>query len=251
MKSFTPTDRAFLRDRIIEIAKSDPSVTGGADIGSSASSSLDRWSDIDITFGVKDECNLKLVLDDWTRNLEAEFDIAHYFDVPRGNAIYRVILFTNCMELDLSIVLEKDFGSLSPNFQLLFGKAIDRSEFTHPAATEPIGWGWHNILHANSAINRGRSWQAEFWISSLRNHLLTLLCIRFNLPSAQGRGVDQLPKNLLVPTEYTLVRTLEKVELRRALNALAAIFIGEVREHDVNIATRLEATIIPFLNENT
>ncbi|MFI5202168.1 MAG: nucleotidyltransferase domain-containing protein [Candidatus Kapaibacterium sp.] len=238
-----------MRARIVAIAKADPRVTGGADIGSAASDSLDQWSDIDITFGVKAECNLQSVLDDWTRMLEDEFGVTHYFDVHRGNAIYRVILFTNCMELDLSVASEKEFGALSPNFHLLFGNAIERSVFPQSSTTDLIGWGWHHILHANSAICRARNWQAEFWISSLRNNLFSLPCIRFGVPSAHGRGIDRLPKDSLAPIEYTLIRSLDRAELRRALNATAAAFIGEVREHDTILAGRLEDTVIAFLNE--
>ena len=55
---FTPEERDHVRDRIIEMAKSDRRVTAGALIGSTAAGLGDKWSDIDITFGIEDGTSL-------------------------------------------------------------------------------------------------------------------------------------------------------------------------------------------------
>jgi hypothetical protein len=247
MNPFDPNDRASVRERILAIAQGDPRATGGADIGSSATDKQDRWSDIDITFGLKSDVNLKTVLDDWTQVLEKEYGIVHYFDLKSGVAIYRVILYQNCLEMDLSVAPESEFGARGPTFRLIFGSAIERSDFPKPAIDELIGWGWHHILHANSAINRGRFWQAEFWISGLRDNLLALLCIRFDQPYLHGRRIDQLPKDVTGPFENLLIRSLDQEELHRALNATARAFIDEIRRHDAYLANKIEKAILDFL----
>ena len=55
MTSFTTTERTQVYERVLEIAKADARVTGGAIVGSFASNKEDELSDIDITFGIKTE----------------------------------------------------------------------------------------------------------------------------------------------------------------------------------------------------
>ena len=49
---FTVEERNRIRDRILEMAKSDERVVAGAVVGSLATGEGDRWSDLDLTFGV-------------------------------------------------------------------------------------------------------------------------------------------------------------------------------------------------------
>jgi hypothetical protein len=63
---FTAEARDQVRDRIIEMAQSDPRVTAGALIGSTAAGLGDWWSDIDLTFGIVEGTHLRAVLDERT-----------------------------------------------------------------------------------------------------------------------------------------------------------------------------------------
>jgi len=49
---FTAEQRDHVRQRILELAKTDPRVTAGAFTGSMAFGGGDRWSDIDVAFGI-------------------------------------------------------------------------------------------------------------------------------------------------------------------------------------------------------
>ena len=49
---FTPADRDQLRDLLIQAARDDERSTGGALTGSAARDAEDRWSDIDLAFGL-------------------------------------------------------------------------------------------------------------------------------------------------------------------------------------------------------
>ena len=173
---FTIEQRDNVRDRVLEMARADPRVTGGALTGSMAIGAEDEWSDIDVTFGVADGTNLEAVLDDWTEYLRREFGALHYWDLPSGPSIYRVLLLPNGLEIDASVTPEQEFGARGPRFRPLFGNApkpeIKPQAPGRPpleAARYPIGLGWHHVLHARSSIERNKPWRAEYWISGIRD----------------------------------------------------------------------------------
>src|SRR5258708_4982687 len=49
---FSVEGRARVRDRVLELAAADPAVTGAAVTGSYVADGGDRWSDIDLAFGI-------------------------------------------------------------------------------------------------------------------------------------------------------------------------------------------------------
>ena len=86
---FTVEFRDRVRRHALAMAAADPRVVAGAVVGSMALAEGDRWSDLDLTFAVADEAPLKKVLDEWTRQLVAEFDAVQLFDLPAGEKIGR------------------------------------------------------------------------------------------------------------------------------------------------------------------
>lgn len=71
-------------------------MTAGAVAGSLALSDGDRWSDLDLTFGVSDQIPISDVLEDWTLQLVQAFQAVKLFDLPSGTSIYRVFLLPGC-----------------------------------------------------------------------------------------------------------------------------------------------------------
>ena len=57
--------RDHVRDRVLDIASSDPRVVAGAVVGSLAHDEGDRWSDLDLMFAVADEVPVSEVLTRW------------------------------------------------------------------------------------------------------------------------------------------------------------------------------------------
>src|SRR6188768_998812 len=108
---FSIEDRNRVRDRALELASSDERVVAGAIVGSLALDEGDRWSDLDLTFGVADGVPVLDVLDDWSRRFAAEFDAVQLFDLPAGSTIYRVFLFPGCLQFDLSFSPASEFGA--------------------------------------------------------------------------------------------------------------------------------------------
>ena len=79
---FSVEERDRVRDGILEIARADTRIVAGAVIGSLAAGTGDRWSDLDLGFGLADGVSPADVLADWTPQLEREHDAVHLFDLP-------------------------------------------------------------------------------------------------------------------------------------------------------------------------
>jgi len=88
---FTTEYRALVREALIEKAREDPRVESAAAVGGSAEGDGDRWSDLDLTFGVAGSARDE-VLADWTGHLSARFDAVNLFDLPVLSTVYRVFL---------------------------------------------------------------------------------------------------------------------------------------------------------------
>ena len=229
MNIFNVEDRERVRDRVLELASSDTRVVAGAIVGSLARNEGDRWSDLDLTFAVADGLLVSDVLDDWTRSLASEFDAVHLFDLPAGPTIYRVFLIPGCLQLDLSFTPEPKFGADGPKFKLLFGDAVEKPHVGPPSAEKLFGYAVHHALRARFCIERGRYWQAEYWMSGVRDYALGLACRRRDLPTYYGRGFDDLPAEVLDTFRDAIARSLERNELLRALGCAIA---GLLREAD-------------------
>jgi hypothetical protein len=243
---FTIAERHRVHDSVLRLAASDARVVAGAVVGSLALGEGDRWSDLDLTFAVADDVPMGQVLEDWTRRIVAELDAVHLFDLPSGPSIYRVFLMPGCLQLDLSFTSASAFGANSPRFKLLFGKAVEKPHLQPPSAHELFGYAVHHALRARFSIERGRFWQAQYWIDSLRDYALSLACRRRGLPARYGRGFDDLPAEVRNAFKSTLVTALERDELLRALRATVAGLMMEAEE-----VKELAAKVEPRLRELT
>jgi hypothetical protein len=239
---FSVTDRDRVRDRVLEMAAGDPRVVAAAVVGGLADGDGDRWSDLDLTFAVADAVPVGDVLGDWTRDFSAEFDAVHLFDLPAAGAIYRVFLLPGCLQVDLSFAPAAEFGARGPRFRLLFGDAVDLPQARPASANELFGLGAHHAVRARFCIERGRWWQAEYWISGVRDQALALACRRRGLAVVEGRGFDELPPEVLEPFDDALVRSLEPEELRRALRSAVSGLLRESSEA-AEVAASVEAQL--------
>ena len=243
---FTVKDRIRIRDRVLELAASDARGVAGAVVGSLALSAGDDWSDLDLTFAVADNIPVLDVLEDWTRSLVEEFDAIHLFDLPSGASIYRVFLLPGCLQFDLSFTPDSKFGATGPKFKLLFGSSVEKPYAQPPSAQELFGYAVHHALRARFCIERDRYWQAEYWISGVRDYALSLACRRRGLPASHGRGFDELPVDVCDFFKGALVTSLERDVLLRALGIAIE---GLLRESDE--AQELAAKVEPQLHQLT
>jgi hypothetical protein len=239
---FTVAERDQVRDRLVEMGREDPRIVAAALVGSLALGGGDEWSDLDLTFGLADGVTIAEVLDDWTQQLQREFDVAHLFDLPYQSTMYRVFLFPNDLQVDVSLTPGKGFGAITPKFELLFGTAVEREHIPTPDGRELFGWCAHHAVRARFCIERGRLWHAEYWISWLRDQALAIACLRLGLPALYGRGFDDLPTEVLESFRGALVRSLDREELVRALGVAVDGLLGESEQ-----APELAAKLAPQL----
>ncbi|MEU9450325.1 hypothetical protein [Streptomyces sp. NPDC048277] len=242
---FTARQRDRVRERLLARAETDGTVTGAALTGSHAVGAGDRWSDIDLVLAVRGEP--ATTADRWTRWLYDDLDVRHHWDLPAGRTVVRVFLLPGWLELDLTFAPEAEFGPRGPQWRTLFGRAQPLDPFAAPDHGTLAGLVWHHALHARVSIERGRWWQAEHWISAMRDHTITLACLRLGHTTAYAKGAHLLPAELTAPLETTLVRSLTEPELRRALTATATLAVDEVERSDPALAARLR----PMLEELT
>jgi hypothetical protein len=231
---FTVEDRRLVREGLLGKARNDKRVVAGAEVGSSALGGGDRWSDLDLTFGVADGIDIGDLLDDWTIWFAEKFGAAHLFDLPFQSSIYRVFLLPGNLQVDVSFTPRTDFGATGPNFILLFGEAVAKTFLEPATAANIFGLGAHHAVRARICIERGRAWQAEYWISGVRDQALALACRLRNLPSGNGRGFDDLPPHVLDPFKESLVHSLEREELMSALKrAVQGLLAASADDHEL------------------
>jgi hypothetical protein len=226
---FTVEQRDALREHVLQLAEEDERVVAGAAVGSLAVDRGDRFSDLDLTFGIADHVPVADVLDEWTRKLIDELDAVHLADLERGPTTYRVFLLRDLLQFDLSMTPAAQFRPAGPRFRLLFGEtAAGESEVSRPpVAGDLFGWGVIYALHARACIERGRVWQAEHYVGAVRDHALSLACLRQGLPAVQARGYDDLSAETLARFEQAHVSAIEPGPLRAALVASVLALMRE------------------------
>lgn len=243
MHVFDVEYRERVRERILALAPTDARIVAGAVVGSLANDGGDRWSDLDLTFGVADDVTVGDVLCDWTDVLAREFDAAALFDLTAGSSLYRVFLLPGCLQVDLSFTPASDFGARTPRFQLLFGTATERAHLATPDANDLFGRAVHHALRARFSIERRRYWQAEYWVSAARDCALELACHSRDLPARYGRGFDDLPADVHDAFEGAIVRSLDGEELLRALGVtISGLLRGAGAARD--LATKVEPQLL-------
>ena len=237
---FTETERSDIRTKIIEIAKDDKRICGGAITGSASVGSQDRWSDIDLAFGVYQSFEISDVLNDFTEMMYKANKTIHHLDVFSGSWIYRVFVLANTLQVDLAFAPEKDFGSKAETFKLIFGKANKLLFIKKPKVEDLIGYIWLYALHVRNSMARKKFGQAEYFMSYMRDRILSLACIRHNLPVKNGSGIDNLPADDLTLFEEGLVKSLEFTELQRVFGILSIAFLKEVNLVDNKLELRIK-----------
>jgi hypothetical protein len=161
---FTLKDRERVPAIALERARTDDRIIGAALTGSAAQADEDRWSDIDLFLGVADGIPSNTVV------------CPPPFRCPVWSDSLRVFLIPGCLEVDVAFAPATEFGALGPEFRVVFGTPVERQKNSTLDLDDLIGRGWHHVLHARACIERSKPWQAEYWISALRDYTLTLAC---------------------------------------------------------------------------
>ncbi|MCA1828488.1 MAG: hypothetical protein ABR567_09800 [Myxococcales bacterium] len=244
---FTSEERERLRTEIIAELRADPRVTGAAITGSASVGKEDRWSDIDLAFGVRGAGEIPALLNDCTERMFAAHGAAHHVDVQAGAWIYRVFLLRSSLQVDLAFAPASEFGARAPSFKLVHGVAAPAAHLPPPRAEFLAGMAWLHALHVRPSVARGRHWQAEYMLSAARDHALALACLRHGLPTADGRGFDSLPADVRDRFRAGLTGSLEGADLVRAFRIVIDGLIVEIEHADPLLAQRLRVPLRELL----
>lgn len=237
---FTPESRAELRDALVETARRDPSIAAAALVGSGATGREDEWSDIDLALCLSPGMDPRSAADAWTVAMYEQYGAVHHLDVWATDALYRVFLLGSSLQVDLSFWPNGDFRATESSFRLLFGETGEPTTPPTPQPEQLAGMGWLYGLHARSAIARGRHWQAVLMLDGVRDQIIALACLRHGLNPYQGRGVDDLPSDLISAVLAPIrAREAEPSELRRSLATSTTTLLDEISKHDPGLAAHL------------
>ena len=152
---FTSLERDRVSDRVLEIARSDDRVVAAAVVGSLALGDGDRWSDIDLSFAVRDDVSVSDVLDDWTTTMIEDLRAVRLLDLILDPILYRVYLLPHCLQLDVSFSPASVFRPTSSRFRLLYGQAGEPAEPNPHSADGLLGWAVLYARDVRVSIERG------------------------------------------------------------------------------------------------
>ncbi len=237
--------REQLRVRLVRAARSDERVHGAALLGSAARGETDRWSDLDLALRVGPEADLEAVADAWTALVGETEVVVDHLDVRASGALYRVLLLGSTLQVDLSFWPHDQPLAAGAPVDVLFGEmpVAPARPAASDEATRAVRMGWLYALHARSALQRGRDWQALWMLDSIRDVVIELCCRRFELPAREGRGVDRLPGELLAGLAASLPVTVAAHHLWRAFGTLTDLLVAEVERQELAVPDGLAAVL--------
>jgi hypothetical protein len=254
MTLFTPEEREEIAERVSRLLGNDDRIEGVVIVGSLAGQS-DRWSDVDIEVIVTDEEELPAVTSDWVGNLYDLLPVVHHFETVFGGTLVRGFLLENLLEVDLAFDHARSFSIWSPA-KVMFdrtGRVTDvanahaQDYLYAPDLADEASFAWHDVLHACTAVRRGRPWQGLWYMERVRNRTLKLAQERRGFYANFFDYVDDLPVEVLTPLKDTLVVSLAPASLLGAIEVAARTFLAELRHGEPALADRLEGPLLEFV----
>jgi predicted nucleotidyltransferase len=254
MPLYTPEEREEIAERVSRLLREDNRVEGIVVVGSLASQP-DRWSDIDLEVVVADNADLAAVAADWVNLLYEVLPVLHHFETAFGDTLVRGFLLENLLEVDLAFTRRAHFEVWGPA-RLAFDRSgrvqtilevPTKPDPKPPSWASEAGFAWHDVLHACTAVRRGRLWQALWYLQRIRNRTLGLAQERHGFYADFFDLADDLPTEELALLEDTLVASLDPEPLRTAIEVATRAFLVELRRGDPALCDRLEGPLLEFV----
>src|SRR2546423_162388 len=155
---YRPDDRERVRADLIEIARADPRIGGGALTGSASVGHEDRWSDIDLAFGVVESSLIGPVIGDWTARMYERHGAVHHVDVRAGTWLYRVFLLANSLQVDVALaplVTRREPDEIARAFAVLIGRLTAEIRETDGSLAAPLEPALRDLLSSTRAAVSG------------------------------------------------------------------------------------------------
>ena len=254
MTIFDVSDRDATLSRVLELLEADPGIDAAVITGSLGAGRADRWSDFDLTAVVADGAECEEVAAEWVERLYRELPVAHHYETAFGTSLVRGFLLSDGLLADLGFTPSADFSVWAP-VRVAFdrtGKATAAAAAMEPWSPTPdwrgeAGFAFHDVLHACTAANRDRPWQALYYLQRVRTRTLALGSERHGFDSDEFRHVDDLPPNERDPLLATLVTELDRASLLGAIDLATRAFLAELERGDPSLAQRLSEPLSAFV----
>jgi len=248
---FTPTDREVIKNDLINLLTAIPEITAIILIGSGAAGYTDELSDIDIMSEVSDEADIISVMDTVCAELKARYNILCFAQLIERRL--QVCLIDNYLELNFSYRTIETLEARAACWQVLFDNVgnidaimhatyakfeeanrINTDDIYQNKLVEYSEQIWHFIFHAAAAINRGRFWKAVKELDFVRNNIIELKGLRYDLSMSRHRDVDKIPQDELALLQKTLPSLLTKEALADNLRHLITAAYDELEINQPN-----------------
>ncbi len=132
---FTPEERERTAKSVAGLLEGDDRIDAVLVVGSLASASADRWSDIDLVAVVSDDAEHAAAADEWVRRIYDQLPVLHHFATAFGETYVRGFLLENLLELDLAFTPQSQLAVWGPA-----KVAFDRSGRSAAASHTPVTW---------------------------------------------------------------------------------------------------------------
>ena len=243
---YSPGDRETVLARAVELLADDQRVEAAVITGSLGVGGADRWSDFDLAGLITGGVACEEVAADWEAMAYREWPVAHHYVTEFGSTLVRGFILRNGLLADLAFTPIGDFEAWAP-VKVAFdrtGTATRIAEAWQAWTPTPdwrgeSGFAAHDVLHACSAANRGKRWQALYFLQRIRNRTLALAAERHGRDAEDFARVDELPPEEVERLLGTLVPDLEIPTLVQAIDVATRAFVDELRRHDQALADRL------------
>jgi hypothetical protein len=263
-KHFSPSERQQILDRLLSSLRGDQRVQGVLTVGSGSEGFADIYSDIDLCVVIAQGEDVYSTFESWREKLEQLLPIFYCGKSIRGvNSYLWVVLLENFLEIDVGFRSFEDLEARRGRWRTEFdhsGKIEGKMQTSWASRSGPgfeevydrcVKWIWHNVIHANVAVQRGQMWRALYEIERIRHQTVELRGKREGLETKRFRHIDRLPREYLLEIERTLVRELEPAEMMRALREATASFFVEAKHWDTMLnrewAARFERKLTDYL----
>jgi len=223
---FSQRERSDISQQLVAAARTDDRISAAAAVGSAALDREDEWSDIDLAFRLAVGLEPADVADTWTRRMYEHHGAVDDLDIWSGSTLFRVFL---CPPRSRSIF---HFGLRTRSLQRESLSICCSAKRTSP---RPLRRG-----RPIPSSARGRGLQALYMVNGVRDHVVSLACLRHGLPVHEGRGVDALPDEVKRTLADTVVRGVERIELSRAFTNVVTALLDEVEQFNPELASRLD-----------
>jgi len=251
---FSVSDRDATLARVLDLLEADPRIEAAVITGSLGADRADRWSDFDLDAIVAEGAACEEVAAEWVERLYRELPVAHHYETAFGTTLVRGFLLSDGLLVDLAFTPRSDFSVWAP-VRVAFdrtGVATAAAAAMEPWSPTPdwrgeAGFAFHDVLHACTAANRGRPWQALYYLQRVRNRTLALASERHGFDSDEFTHVDELPPDERDPLLATLVTDLDRASLLGAIEVATRAFLDELQRGDPTLAHRLSEPLSTFV----